>query len=178
MVPAATGAKGRSSFPNWRPEHGDGLIAGASRGPGSVRCNVLGLTLNVYDSPMRGLRRQVRFHQAVAMSGGQSGLAIAGAVTVAVGGCASGLLVALAGISWLLAPLAAVACMFVFYALGAYRVWNKADSERTDALENLAAERAKPSGPTFVSAKDSDHIYVHGNTMNIAGWPPVHEPPT
>ena len=99
------------------------------------------------------------------MSGGRWGLATAGVVTFAAGGCAYGLLVVLAGISWLLAALVAVACLFMFYAVGAYRVWDKAESERSIAVEERDADRAKPRGPIGISVVGEGSSQVRDNTV-------------
>lgn len=107
------------------------------------------------------------------MSGGGKGIALAGFVTLVLGGSIGALTVWLANVSWVIAALVAMASLFIFYAWGAYRVWDNADhlaeeAERVhiDAKATLEAERAQPKGQIigYMISGDGNNR-VSGNTF-------------
>jgi hypothetical protein len=89
-----------------------------------------------------GLRRWGAFQRDAALIAGNRGLAVASAVTVVAGGSIGALVHWLAGVSWLLAALVALGSVFVFYTVGAFRVFDKADRRAQDAESALAEEKA------------------------------------
>jgi hypothetical protein len=115
-------------------------------------------------------RRVARFHRDAVTSGGKTGVALASVITLVLGGSVTALTVWLANVSWVIAALVGTASLFFFYAWGAYRVWDKAQSaadethvqldtvqrERDDAHRELEASRnapipalVKPAPPPF-----------------------------
>jgi hypothetical protein len=101
------------------------------------------------------------------MSGGKGGLALAGAVSVIVGGCVGALLAWLADVSWLLAALVALGCLFLFYMEGAYRVWDKADKATQAALTQVEAQKAelaagKPPTITMIGGAGGSGYHAGG----------------
>ena len=122
------------------------------------------------------LGRWVRFHRDAVMSGGGKGIALAGFVTVMLGGSVGALTVWLANVSWVIAALVAMASLFAFYAWGAYRVWDATDhraheAERghVDAEAALEAERTQPKGGFvgFNISGDGNHL-VSDNSIFFA----------
>lgn len=93
-----------------------------------------------------GLRRWGAFQRAATLVAGKGSLALAGAITVLLGGSVYALATWLAGVSWLLAALVVLACVLAFYTVGAYQVWDKADRRAQSAESALAEARANP-GP-------------------------------
>jgi hypothetical protein len=79
------------------------------------------------------LQRLARFHGNAVMSGSRKGFGLAGFVGLVVGGSIVALTVWLAYVSWVIAALVGLAVLFVFYAWGAYREWDKADRRSDDA---------------------------------------------
>jgi hypothetical protein len=79
------------------------------------------------------LQRLARFHGNAVMSGSKKGFGLAGFVALVVGGSIVALTVWLAHVSWVIAALVGLAVLFVFYAWGAYREWDKADRSAEDA---------------------------------------------
>jgi hypothetical protein len=123
------------------------------------------------------LRHRLRFWQAAALSGGKRGIAVASVVTAILGGSVAAVLHWLAGVSWLVAAIVALACVLLFFAEGAYREWDKADSRAREAESALsAAEAAAAVPPTrevkFVEVKDSTDVNVFDNKMYYGGKPP------
>ena len=124
------------------------------------------------------LSRWVGFHGNAIMSGGKKGVALGGGVSLVLGGSVGALTAWLANVSWLLAALVAMAALFVFYTVGAYAVWDKADQERRqaesdlkDAGGKLEAERAKPRGAAGVFIEGGTGHTALGNTANFYGPP-------
>ena len=129
----------------------------------------------------KGLRRWGAFQREAVLIAGSRGLALASAVTVVVGGSVGALAAWLAGVSWLLAALAALASLFVFYTAGAYKLWDgtdrralAAESALAQAHEALAKAGAKSS---FVDQSvkfwDVRGGVVAGNEIrNISNPPP------
>jgi hypothetical protein len=78
-------------------------------------------------------RRCARFHKDAVMSGGKKGVALAGGVSLLLGSSVGALTVWLANVSWVITALVALAALFMFYAWGAYREWDKADRRAADA---------------------------------------------
>jgi hypothetical protein len=114
------------------------------------------------------MRRCIGFHRDAAMSGGKKGLALAGVVSLALGGSVGALLTWLADVSWLVAATVALAALFVFYGWGAYRVWDKADHRAQDAVSALEDERAKPQGPVgFNVAGGSGNTFSDCTTLFV-----------
>ncbi|HSZ28153.1 MAG TPA: hypothetical protein VK784_00175, partial [Pseudonocardiaceae bacterium] len=94
-----------------------------------------------------GLRRWGAFQRTATVIAGKGSLAFAGTVTVLLGGSVYALATWLAGVSWLLSVLVTLACVFAFYTVGAYQVWEKADRRAQDAESALAEAEANP-GPS------------------------------
>jgi hypothetical protein len=111
------------------------------------------------------------------MSGGKAGLALAGAVTVAVSGSITALLVRLAGISWLLAALVALGCVLLFYAWGAYRVWDKTDRRAEGAASALETEQAKPRGVVGINVTGGLAMANQVNIEQPSGVSPTRQSP-
>jgi hypothetical protein len=112
------------------------------------------------------LRRVAAFHGDAVMSGGKTGVALAGSVSLVLGGSVGALTVWLAHVSWVIAALVAMASLFFFYAWGAYRIWDGADlraeeadkkrQEAESALEARSAAATSPSLLNFHMSDDSD----------------------
>jgi hypothetical protein len=127
-----------------------------------------------------GLRRWGAFQRAAVLAAGRGGLALAGAITVLLGGSVYALTTWLAGVSWLLAALVALACVFAFYMVGAYQVWDKADRRARDADSALAEAQANPDPPgPGVTFWDMDNGTLTGNEIvnNYNAPPPGVETP-
>ena len=86
------------------------------------------------------------------MSGGGKGIALAGFVTLVLGGSIGALTVWLANVSWVIAALVAMASLFIFYAWSTYQfgitLTTSPEAERVhiDAKATLEAERHSLKG--------------------------------
>jgi hypothetical protein len=119
---------------------------------------------------MRDMRRWGAFQRDAVLIAGYRGLALAGAVTAVVGGSVGALTAWLAGMSWLLAALVALACLFAFYTVGAFQVWDQADRRAQDA------EAAAKSASMDQSVKfwEVNGGVVAGNDIkNFSNVPPA-----
>lgn len=115
------------------------------------------------------LRRVVRFHGDAVMSGGKTGAAAAGAVSLLLGGSVGALTAWLANVSWLLAALVATASFFFFYAWGAYRVWDKADEKRQEAESGLKNARDELEAARSAAASAAPAVKLMENNGLITG---------
>jgi hypothetical protein len=116
-------------------------------------------------------RRQLHFHRDVVMAAGKRGLIVAGAVSVVVGGSVGALAAWLADVSWLLAALLALLCLFVSYAVSAYGLWDKADRARKDTLAEIEHRLGTLRYAfTFGGAGARVRKHADGDTWDIEVW--------
>jgi len=105
------------------------------------------------------------------MAAGKRGILVAGTVSVVIGGSVGALAAWLADVSWLLAALLALLCLFVFYAVSAYGLWDKADRAREATLTGVK-DRFETLRYALALGGFGAHISrnADGETWDVAVW--------
>jgi hypothetical protein len=118
-------------------------------------------------------QRLARFHGNAVVSGSKMGFGLAGFVGLVVGGSIVALTVWLAHVSWVIAALVGLAVLFVFYAWGAYREWDKADRRAEDADSKRRKAESDLEGARRELDAAQRAAIPAPPTVNSAEWKPV-----